>query len=92
MDVLLRAGLEGWWAKRSGRGVFVDLIVRMETCEGFGRGATGIKGIKERVDDGRRNEGGKRPQLRVALGGIVLVGTGAMGRRRDRAWRFLVPS
>lgn len=75
MDVLFSAGCEGWWAKRSGLGVLVDFIVRMVVCEGFG---SGTRGRRERVDEGRRNGGGRSPQLRGALGGIVLVVVGVM--------------
>ena len=69
-DVLFR-----WWAKRSGRGVLTDLMVRMVVCEGFESGAAafGIKESSDRVDDGRRKGSGRRPQLRGALGGIVLA-------------------
>ena len=74
-DVLFRAGFFGLWAKRSGRGVLTDLMVRMVTCEGFESGAAawGIRGSNDRVDDGRRKGGGRRPQLRGALGGILLA-------------------
>jgi hypothetical protein len=70
VDVLFSAGLPGRWAKRSGRGVFVDLIPRMHMCEGAVM-ALGCVGNKVRIDDGRRNTGGSRPQLRGAFGGIV---------------------
>lgn len=74
VDVLFRAGFFGWCAKRSGRGVFVDFMVRMVVCEGFGRWEeSGISGIRERVDEGRRKDGGKRPQLRGALSGILKI-------------------
>ena len=69
-EVLFSAGLLGLWAKRSGRGVLTDLMVRMVVCEGF---ASGMRGRSDRVDDGRRSAGGRRPQLRGALGGIVLI-------------------
>lgn len=90
-DVLFRAGFLGLCAKRSGRGVLTDLMVRTVVCEGFGIVAaeSGIRGTKERVDDRESNEGGKQPQLRGALGGIVAVVTELMGRGRDGSWRFL---
>jgi hypothetical protein len=31
----------------------------------------GCAGIRVRIDDGRRNAGGSKPQLRGAFGGIV---------------------
>jgi hypothetical protein len=70
VDVLFSAGFEGWCAKRSGFGVLVDLIVRMVVCEGLGGGRRGRRAL---VDEGRRKGGGRSPQLRGALGGIVLV-------------------
>jgi len=39
---------------------------------------SGFNGRKERADDGRRNEGGMTPQLRGALGGIVLIIVGVI--------------
>jgi hypothetical protein len=69
VDVLFSAGLPGRWAKRSGRGVFVDLMVRMHVYEVAA--TEGCAGIKDRIDGGRRNVGGSNPQLRGALGGIV---------------------
>ena len=30
VEVLFKAGLDGWWAKRSGFGAKVDLMVRIE--------------------------------------------------------------
>jgi hypothetical protein len=69
VDVLLSAGLPGRCAKRSGRGVFVDLIVRMHVYEVAA--TEGCAGIRERIDEGSRNAGGNKPQLRGALGGIV---------------------
>lgn len=68
-DVLFSAGLPGRWAKRSGRGVFVDLMVRMHVYEVAA--TAGCAGISALIDDGRRNAGGNSPQLRGALGGIV---------------------
>jgi hypothetical protein len=76
-DVLLRAGFLGWCAKRSGRGVLTDLMVRTIVCEGAAQ--SGIEGSNERVDDGRKNDGGRMPQLRGALGGIVVIMMGLMG-------------
>lgn len=70
VDVLLSAGLPGRWAKRSGRGVFVDLIPRMHVYD-VAATEPGCAGIKVRIDDGSRNAGGNKPQLRGALGGIV---------------------
>lgn len=72
MDVLLSAGFEGWWAKRSGLGLLVDRMVRMEVWVGLGCAAA----RSGRVDNGRRNDRGMSPQLRGALGGIVVVGVG----------------
>jgi hypothetical protein len=77
VEVLFRACLPGLWEKRSGRGVFVDLIVRMEVyamasledCEPFCR-------MRKRVADGMRKDGGNKAQLRGVLGGIVDVACG----------------
>lgn len=83
VDVLFNAGLPGLCAKRSGRGVFVDLIVRTEVYAIAGRddrvAFCGMRGMRERVDDGRRKAGGRRPQLRGVLGGIVDVVALQMG-------------
>src|SRR3954462_8466550 len=73
VDVLSKAGLEGWCAKRSGFGVKVDFLVRIDVYA-----IAGLHICDEafcwrrcRADGGRRKDGGKRPQLRGALGGIV---------------------
>lgn len=77
MDELFNAGLEGLCAKRSGRGVFVDLMVRTDVYATLGRDVCAAfcwrSGRRERVDDGRRKAGGSRPQLRGDLGGMVGV-------------------
>jgi hypothetical protein len=72
VDVLFSAGLPGLCAKRSGRGVFVDLMVRMEVYAMHGDDGAfcWMSGRRERVNDGRRKAGGSRPQLRGVLGGI----------------------
>lgn len=55
VEVLFSAGLPGLWAKRSGRGVFVDLMVRMVI-----EGATlcWCCWMRQRVGEGRRKVGG----------------------------------
>jgi len=62
--VLLSGLFLGSWAKRSGRGAFVDLIAR--------------KGVMERrlarIEEGSRNGGGSKPQLSGGLGGMVVGG------------------
>ena len=77
VDVLFKAGLPFLCAKRSGRGVLVDLMVRTEVYATVGRNDCVafccIRGRSERVDDGRRNAGGKRPQLRGVFGGMLDV-------------------
>lgn len=75
VDVLFSAGLPGLCEKRSGRGVFVDLMVRIEVyamascevCETF-------CWMRKRVAEGMRKDGGSRAQLKGVLGGIVDVG------------------
>lgn len=67
VDVAVRAGFRGSWAKRSGRGVLVDFIVRIDVMGDV----RGIRGRRVRVDDGRRKAGGSNPQLKGGLGGIV---------------------
>lgn len=62
VELSLRAGFVASYAKRSGRGVFVDLIVRIDVRE-----------VRECVEDGRRKGGGRRLQLSGGLGGIVLL-------------------
>jgi hypothetical protein len=66
VDVLFNAGLPGLCAKRSGRGVFVDLMVRTHVYATDGRDVGAalcwIRGRSERVEDGRRNAGGSKPQ------------------------------
>lgn len=55
--------------------MLTDLIVRTVVREGAAE--SGMSGSSERVDVGRRNDGGRRPQLRGAIGGIVdVVGDG----------------
>lgn len=78
VDVLFRAGLEGICANRSGRGVFVDLMVRTVVCDGLGEAVDNMS-IEERVDEGNKKDWGERPQLRGALGGIVMIVFAAMG-------------
>jgi hypothetical protein len=77
LEVLFSAGLPGVCAKRSGRGVLVDLMPRMHVYATAGRDDCVAfcwrSGRSERVDDGRRNAGGSRPQLRGAMGGIMRV-------------------
>jgi hypothetical protein len=77
VELLFSAGLPGVCAKRSGRGVLVDLMVRMHVYATEGRddcvALCWRRGRSERVDDGRRNAGGSRPQLRGATGGIIVV-------------------
>jgi hypothetical protein len=77
LGVLFSAGVPGVCAKRSGRGLLVDLMPRVhvyatasrDDCVAF----CWMRGRIERVDDGRRNAGGSRPQLRGAMGGIMGV-------------------
>jgi hypothetical protein len=88
VDVLFRAGLEGWWAKRSGLGLLVDFIVRTVVCEGVGSGAVGARGIRQRVVDRRRRDEGRSPQLRGALGGIALVFLRSVLMLKIVVWRF----
>lgn len=71
MEVLFSAETPGLWAKRSGRGVFVDLMVRTGMYDGAA--LCWKRGMRERVDDGRRKVGGRSAQLTGALGGIVVV-------------------
>lgn len=73
--VLSSGGLLGSWAKRSGRGEVDFLIVRMGMYDGGSCCVVvDMRGRSERVDDGRRNEGGSGPQLKGGLsGGIVLM-------------------
>jgi hypothetical protein len=83
VDVLFNAGFPGLCAKRSGRGVFVDLMVRTDVYASDGRDDWAafccMRGMRERVDDGMRNAGGRSPQLRGVLGGIVYVVALQMG-------------
>ena len=73
--MLFSAGFEGRCANLSGFGLNVDLIVRIEVYATggveIGEALCCARAIRVRVDDGRRNEGGSRPQLRAAFGGIV---------------------
>jgi hypothetical protein len=55
---------------RSWTGV-VDGVIRQAALDVWGR--------RERVDDGRRKDGGSRPQLRGALGGMAVVALGIDG-------------
>jgi hypothetical protein len=74
VDVLLSAGLPGLWAKRSGRGVLVDFMVRIEVYAMAGLEHCGaFCWTRHRVADGRRKDGGSMPQLRGVLSGIVDV-------------------
>lgn len=57
------AGRLGLWAKRSGRGVLMDLMDR--------RAVVARNGEEEVVEEGRRKGGGRRPQLRGGLGGMA---------------------
>ena len=72
-DVLFSAGFPGLWLKRLGFGVFVDLMPRVEVCDRHGRGAVcWMKRARERVDEGRRKDGGNWPHVRGVFGGIVV--------------------
>lgn len=71
VEEALRAGLEGWWAKRSGLGVKVDLMPR---ARGGVVVVAALCGKRDLEADGRRYEGGVGPQLRGILGGIVVCG------------------
>lgn len=75
VEVLLSAGFPGLCAKRSGRGVFVDFIVLVDVYTMLGLDVCAtfcwVMGIRERVAEGRRNDGGSMPQPRAVLGGIV---------------------
>lgn len=80
VEVLVRAGTSGSWAKRSGRGENVDLIVRTEAYggdivdDGDGESCEATNcGSNEWADDGIRKGGGRRPQLSGVLGGMVGV-------------------
>jgi hypothetical protein len=86
VEVLLSAGLPGLCEKRSGRGVFVDLMVRMHVCAR--QGCVVDCWTSGRMEDGRRNTGGREPQLRGALGGIVGVVI-VDGKRQRECWRVL---
>lgn len=67
------------YAKRSGRGLLVGLNLRVAfpridvyaACVG-----ADIRGRRDRVVDGRRKLGGRSPQLRGALGGMVMWSSG----------------
>jgi hypothetical protein len=72
VDVLLSAGLPGLCVKRSGRGVFVDLMVRMLVRVMDGDVAV-VDGRNGRMDEGSRKAGGSEPQLSGVFGGIVYV-------------------
>lgn len=78
VEELLRAGLEGVWVKREGlRWAEMDFMVRMVVVRlGLEVRGKRVRDRTERVDEGRRKDGGSAPQLRGALGGIVLVGGG----------------
>lgn len=81
VDVEFRAGFEGWWANRSGRGVFVDLMPRIDVYAVLGRAiCVALCWMRERAEKGRRKDGGRRPQPRDALGGIVDIAACVMGR------------
>lgn len=67
VDVAPSAGFRGSCAKRSGRGVLVDFIVRIDVMDDVRE----IRGRIVRVDDGRRKEGGSSPQLMGGFGGIT---------------------
>lgn len=77
VDVLFNAGFEGLCANRSGFGLKVDLMPRadvyaiagFEICVAF----CCIDEMRERVDDGRRYDGGISAQLMGTLGGIVVI-------------------
>jgi hypothetical protein len=86
VEVLLRAGLPGLCVKRSGRGVFVDLMVRIEVCDMHGVAVFCKNG---RADEGIRKAGGREPQLSGVLGGIVCGGVdGGRGGDGCDVWRF----
>ena len=57
------AGSLGLWAKRSGRGVLMDLMDR--------RAVVARNGAEVVGEVGRRKGGGRRPQLRGGLGGMA---------------------
>lgn len=71
VDVLSRGARLGLWVKRLGRGLLIDLILRWDAKVGDGSCATAAKQGRDGLDDGRRKDGGKIPQLRGALGGIL---------------------
>jgi hypothetical protein len=74
VDVLVKAGFEGLCANRSGLGLNVDLIVRIDVYAMAGLDNCGAFCCRRhRADEGRRNDGGRKPQLRGAFGGIVVV-------------------
>jgi hypothetical protein len=76
VDVLFSAGLPGLCAKRSGRGLLVDLMPRTHVYATHGRDVGAAlccrRGRSERVEDGRRNVGG-RGSNPGTLGGMVAV-------------------
>lgn len=83
------------YAKRSGRGSLVDLnfiTVRIDVyvyvvgCWGVGVCVDVMRGRRERVVDGRRKDGGRRPQLRGGLGGMAVWSVGGLVWR----WRSLL--
>jgi hypothetical protein len=75
VDVLVRASRAGWCAKRSGLGVKVDFMVRIDVyaMAGLDKICCAFCWRRDRADEGRRKDGGRSPQLRGALGGIVDV-------------------
>jgi hypothetical protein len=87
VEVLLSAGVPGLCEKRSGRGVFVDLMVRMHVCAM--QGCEVDCWMSGRREEGRRKTGGREPQLRGALGGIVAVVV-VDGGLQWRCWRVLL--
>jgi hypothetical protein len=62
VELSLKAGFVASYAKRSGRGVLVDLIVLID-----------VRGVRDCVEDGRRKDGGRIPQLSGGFGGIGVV-------------------
>ena len=73
VDVLSRAGLEGWCAKRSGLGVKVDFMVRIDVyaIAGLHVCDDAFCWRRHRADEGTRKDGGKRHQVKGTLGGIA---------------------
>jgi hypothetical protein len=74
VDVLFNAALLGLCANRSGLGLNVDLMVRIDVYAIGDLDSCGAFCCKRhRVADGRRKDGGNKPQLRGALGGILVA-------------------